>query len=47
VLSPDPTEVVAGETSSIASDKANKEAAPANSGSKPPSMAERLQKMLK
>jgi hypothetical protein len=47
VLSPDPTEIVAGETSSVPSDKANEEAGPADAGSKSPSVAERLQKMLK
>jgi hypothetical protein len=47
LLSPDPTEVAAGGASSIAGDKANGEAAPADSGSKPPSVAERLQRLLK
>jgi hypothetical protein len=47
VLSPDPTEVVAGEPSSLGSDQASEEAAPADAGSKSPSVAERLQQMLK
>jgi hypothetical protein len=47
MLSPDPTEVAAGQASSIAGDKASGEATPTDSGSKPSSVAERLQKMLK
>jgi hypothetical protein len=47
VLSPDPTEVVAGDVQSIAGDKTTGETASADSGSKAPSVAGRIQQMLK
>jgi hypothetical protein len=47
LLSPDPAEVPSGEASSVAGNKANREAMSTDSESKPPSITERLQRMLK
>ena len=47
VLSPDPTEVAGSDVPSAAGAKATGESAPAEMGSKTPSVAERIQQMLK